>query len=1445
MTAKQEYESYQTILREAYPTRKYNYPFSQKSYENLKKQVEKLEARKKKPAKESQGVRQGKIVSLKAYLKSLSLTLFMLTQEPYNYTWLNDTNFRNIKNEQLNRLLPILEDRQPIETPTTTNDKKKTSKKKTSKKKTSKSDFADIIFIDDEERSALEDSTPEIIFIENEDIWIEGHLDVKITMKRETGKPFEVNYKDIIGKVYKLKNGKKLRYNGKILTKDLLEAYIYESIENRIDNYAEGTGYEIQYENKKITFIPKKRHVRLLQNIKMKNQIYRYSKMNDYSYNNNKCVIDTFYNMFHDIYKSINYPLLEEQFQSVMSEGSRLEDGITCIDIENFLKKYYKFVSMYAVDPLGNCFYKYKPVDCRHSLVFRLNGEHIYPIEDTKEKHIVERGGSLLSRYKYNLDINEKNYTYFDIATECEGLTRKEIFSNLYDELSLNEVDDKLNFKKYLIVSGIDNLLEFSVYFIKRSQYYIDYYKFEEGILVSFVHPQSERIILINNDYEQCMDVVNLLSERIEGYSFSNQSLATLSSIWFESFNPKLKKSEFNTDTLETINIHAKAPLVEQEEESNISNRDYAFKAYDINKSYTHALLSETEEYPIYSVFDTFERFNPQTDDIKPGEYLLNESTHDSISIWFKSRKCNFNPFNGKLLYNANLIKFMLSVKMISKYDIFKYLEPSYTINKDTFKSYVNDVYTSGLEDKICKKLINNFVGVLGRKMSTVTKSCITDNVEIKDFYYDRNCVVDTIYEQESEDINDDIGDIFIIKDETKYRLIQDNIGIYNTIIDRGIINILTLFLEIFKTGNVIKFISFQTDYIAYEFKTLLEEQLLLGDGIGQYKIDKYKLLKRAKKREEEVTPKELPVQKKTNRFINKENKLNEISFIKSELEEMKNETEENYISLKYSDYETELKNKLIKMDRFGLHVNKQQLKLNCKIYLGGAGYGKTYRLCNEMIVTIAEPSTKIICLNPTAASRENVNDIIFLLTKNLPTFTVLDFDQFFISAISTVSKVNLLDGYTHLFIDEVFMVSKYFITLVQFVNREYPNIKIICAGDHEQCLAPQIGSFDYYFNNGFMKLFGEVVQLEYIKDCARYDEVLKNVLDTMRMDEQGNYNYKIEDILTKFPITNTIKSADINYNSTFICKKNATKRMIDKLCMDTIIKKYNLSYKTLKYEGKEIQKQDINVFVGMKIICRVNNKHTKDVETKKVVPTFNSQVFTVTEIKEDTIILNNNTNATLASISIDFVNFMKYFEMSYANTVYRWQGKSINQHFTILDTLTKREAYVALSRSTKYEYINLHSSFNISDSTEKRKEIINITDKCFIGYIYIKNNKIYKHTAEIGSKIEFENLVQRNYYTCEQDFTNDFQRLMKEHKKKIENKHEKVVSMFELSLAINIHKLKLNDIKDEKSNNRLVLVYRIDNRGYRKSIRYNKVGYDQAMKEMNEFITSLKNEYE
>jgi len=302
---------------------------------------------------------------------------------------------------------------------------------------------------------------------------------------------------------------------------------------------------------------------------------------------------------------------------------------------------------------------------------------------------------------------------------------------------------------------------------------------------------------------------------------------------------------------------------------------------------------------------------------------------------------------------------------------------------------------------------------------------------------------------------------------------------------------------------------------------------------------------------------------------------------------------------------------------------------------------------------------------------------------------------------------------------------------------------------------------------------------------------------------------------------------------------------MIDKLCMDTIIKKYNLSYKTLKYEGKEIQKQDINVFVGMKIICRVNNKHTKDVETKKVVPTFNSQVFTVTEIKEGTIILNNNTNAALASISIDFVNFMKYFEMSYANTVYRWQGKSINQPFTILDTLTKREAYVALSRSTKYEYINLHSSFNISDSTEKRKEIINISDKCFIGYIYIKNNKIYKHTAEIGSKIEFENLVQRKYYTCEQDFTNDFQRLMKEHKKKIENKHEKVVSMFELSLAINIHKLKINNIKDEKSNNRLVLVYRIDNRGYRKSIRYNKVGYDQAMKEMNEFITSLKNEYE
>jgi ATP-dependent exoDNAse (exonuclease V) alpha subunit len=80
--------------------------------------------------------------------------------------------------------------------------------------------------------------------------------------------------------------------------------------------------------------------------------------------------------------------------------------------------------------------------------------------------------------------------------------------------------------------------------------------------------------------------------------------------------------------------------------------------------------------------------------------------------------------------------------------------------------------------------------------------------------------------------------------------------------------------------------------------------------------------------------------------------------------------------------------------------------------------------------------------------------------------------------------------------------------------------------------------------------------------------------------------------------------------------------------------------------------------------------------------------MFTITHIDEQHTTLENEH----AKVDMDTKDFHRHFYVAYAITIHKSQGQTYNKPYTIHEwnKLDKRLRYVALSRATKKDYINI-----------------------------------------------------------------------------------------------------------------------------------------------------------
>ena len=252
------------------------------------------------------------------------------------------------------------------------------------------------------------------------------------------------------------------------------------------------------------------------------------------------------------------------------------------------------------------------------------------------------------------------------------------------------------------------------------------------------------------------------------------------------------------------------------------------------------------------------------------------------------------------------------------------------------------------------------------------------------------------------------------------------------------------------------------------------------------------------------------------------------------------------------------------------------------------------------------------------------------------------------------MSKLNL----DYLIVDEVSMMKEVFYKFLIVLKQSKPNLKIIACGDFEQLLP---------VNDRMIYNYKESPALHEICDGNRL-----NLLQCRRASNELYEMCKNVDSVNKSDYDNKFTKT----NLTFTNKKRIA---INKTVMESAAKLNKKRKIQLLKLGYDENSQDVTLFPTVPIIAK---KSLKELNIS------NNQCFKIKEITDLITIVDEYKN----EIKIEIDDFQRLFYVAYAITIHKCQGETYNRPYTIHEwwRLDDRLKYVALSRATKKEFINI-----------------------------------------------------------------------------------------------------------------------------------------------------------
>lgn len=362
----------------------------------------------------------------------------------------------------------------------------------------------------------------------------------------------------------------------------------------------------------------------------------------------------------------------------------------------------------------------------------------------------------------------------------------------------------------------------------------------------------------------------------------------------------------------------------------------------------------------------------------------------------------------------------------------------------------------------------------------------------------------------------------------------------------------------------------------------------------------------------------------------------------------------------------------------------------------GAGGAGKSFLLKESAIKDIEEgKKIKVLAYQ---------NSVCQVLRKYMNKYSdcVQTIDSFF----QTLNKesdnsIDEVGKYDTIYIDEYTQPPIKLYTYLYFAFLKF-GTKIMLYGDENQEHAIDSHYKVDYSKVAFIRQLCPIVKhLEYREESSRYDKELYDILcDFLATGKTSKFNFKK-------PNTKLMK---------WLCQTNKTRIFLNNKCIDNFINKNNPTVYEVncRYQNKT---EKYKIYKDMPIMCTVNDK------TKNI---YNSEQFKIIKIEDNKVYINERSNDEY--LYFDIVEFGKKFIPAYACTVSKYQGGTINEKYNIVEAskMPKNRLYVALSRSTKADYIHIDKVKSFYPIVNYDDTIIELKQQFHEEY---QHGKIYKIT--------------------------------------------------------------------------------------------------------------------
>jgi len=252
-----------------------------------------------------------------------------------------------------------------------------------------------------------------------------------------------------------------------------------------------------------------------------------------------------------------------------------------------------------------------------------------------------------------------------------------------------------------------------------------------------------------------------------------------------------------------------------------------------------------------------------------------------------------------------------------------------------------------------------------------------------------------------------------------------------------------------------------------------------------------------------------------------------------------------------------------------------------------------------------------------------------------------------------------------YIFVDEVSMLHSNFYKILMII-KQLKNCQIIMSGDFNQLdVVCDIQKYNYK-NSSILKQLCDYNNIN-LQTCRRSDDKLFNLIQFNNIT-----NLTVDDFKNDLNIDNKIN----------ICWTNNTRKEINHKLMQSAYKKAKTAnYIFLKKLEYDDNSQDVTLLNKTPLIAKINNSNLKLINNERYI-------IKKVDKNNNEIIIKNDRN----EIKIKADEFQKLFRIGYAMTCHSCQGMSIDQPYTIheFNRMDKKLKYVALSRATKHENINI-----------------------------------------------------------------------------------------------------------------------------------------------------------